>query len=129
MHVSGNYIRVFTKTPTDKDLVECPGINLLSLLYHVASGVSPGQMSGQLFVSWWVFLIRIILMSRSVLFSDRGEGYDEGLVVGEYCAKKSGTEVYVVSSSCEMRVGVVLDIDVFLSALCLGCLQYPLTSL
>ena len=61
------------------------------------------------------------------LFFDRGESADKGLVVGEYFSMIYGVDAYVVSSSCEMRVGVVVQVYVFVVALCLRYFYFRLT--
>ena len=42
--------------------------------------------------------------------------------MGEYCSGISGSDTTVVSSYCDMRVGVLVGRDLFVSSLCLVCL-------
>ena len=78
-------------------------------------------MSGQMFMSWLIYFRNILFVIVSCLYSDGGDAYED-LVVGGSCYRGSRMYASVVSLSCETRFCMVLGRDMFMKALCLGCL-------
>ena len=93
-----------------KSLWSYSGIKLVSPLHCASYGVSPGRISGQLYKSWCMHFRIILLVRGNLLSCSWGVGDGDELVVIFYCLGRSFPDAYIVSSSWDIMVDLLVEV-------------------